>query len=162
MAVLEQLFLVRRVGPWFRNQLKRLVKTPKLHFLDSGLLSTLLGVTRERVARDRSIFGGVLETFVFSEVLKQASWFDDNCTLWHYRDKDQDEVDLVAETGSGALVGLEVKASATVTAGDFKGLRKMSEACGDDFKLGLVLYDGENAVPFGERLFAAPMSCLWG
>jgi len=161
VAILEQLFLVRRVEPWFRNQLKRLVKTPKLHFLDSGLLGTLLGATAERVVKDRSIFGPLLETFVFSEVLKQASWFGENCTLYHYRDKDQDEVDLVIETGSGALVGIEVKASATVNAGDFKGLRKLADACGDDFKLGVVLYDGDRTVPFGDRLLAAPISCLW-
>ena len=162
VSILEQLFLVRRVEPWFRNQLKRLVKTPKLHFLDSGLLGTLLRATAEQVARDRSIFGTLLETFVFSEVLKQASWLGESCAVYHYRDKDQDEVDLVIEAGDGALIGIEVKASATVNAGDFKGLRKLADACGHDFRLGLVLYDGARAVPFGERLFAAPIPCLWG
>jgi hypothetical protein len=78
-----------------------------------------------------------------------------------YWDKDQDEVDLVIETGGGALVGIEVKASATVSASDFKGLRKLAEACGDNFKLGVVLYDGGRPVPFGDRLVAAPMSCSW-
>jgi uncharacterized protein len=75
--------------------------------------------------------------------------------------KDLDEVDLVIETGSGALIGIEVKASATVNAGDFRGLRKLSDACGDKFTLGVVLYDGKNPVHFGDRLVAAPMSCLW-
>jgi uncharacterized protein len=114
----------------------------------------------ERIAKD-SIFGPLLETFVFSEVLKQASWFGESCALYHYRDKDQDEVDLVVETGSGALVGIEVKASATVNAGDFKGLRKLADASGDNFKLGVVLYDSGRTVAFGDRLVAAPMSCLW-
>ena len=162
VAILEQLFLVRRVEPWFQNRLKRLIKTPKLHFIDSGLLSALLGATPEGIAKDRSAFGSLLETFVISEILKQVSWFDEGCTVWHYRDKDQDEVDLVIEAGSGAIVGLEVKASATVNAGDFKGLRKLASACGDDFKLGLLVYDGERTAPFGERLFAGPVSCLWG
>jgi len=162
VGILEQLFLVRRIEPWFRNQLKRLVKTPKLHFLDSGLLAALLGVTAERIQKDRTIFGPLLETFVFSEVLKQISWTESSCTLYHYRDKDQDEVDIVVEDGAGALVGIEVKASATVHSGDFKGLRKLANACGDDFKLGLVLYDGERGAPFGDRLFAAPLSNLWG
>jgi predicted AAA+ superfamily ATPase len=161
VAILEQLFLVRKVEPWFQNQLKRLVKTPKLHFLDSGLLGALLGATAEWIAKDRSSFGPLLETFVFSEVLKQASWFGESCALYHYRDKDQDEVDVVIATGSGALVGIEVKAIATVNAGDFKGLRKLADACGDNFKLGVVLYDGERPVHFGDRLVAAPMSCLW-
>jgi hypothetical protein len=161
VAILEQLFLVRRVEPWFRNHLNRLVKTPKLHFLDSGLLAALLGITDVRIAKDRTIFGRLLETFVFSEVLKQVSWLDNRCSLYHYRDKDQDEVDIVVEDGAGALVGIEVKAGATVNTSDFKGLRKLAAACGDEFKLGLVLYDGETAVPFGHRLYAAPLSCLW-
>jgi hypothetical protein len=121
VAILEQLFLVRRVEPWFRNQLKRLIKTPKLHFLDSGLLATLLGATAERITADRTIFGMLLETFVFSEILKQISWMDDSCALYHYRDKDQDEVDFVIEDNAGALVGLEVKASATVNTGTSRG-----------------------------------------
>ena len=81
--------------------------------------------------------------------------------MYHYRDKDQDEADLVIETGSRALVGIEVKASATVSTGDFKGLRKLAGACGDNFNLGVALYDGGRPVHFGDRLTAAPMSCLW-
>jgi hypothetical protein len=161
VGILEQLFLVRRLQPWFRNELKRLVKTPKLHFLDSGLLAALLGVTPERIAADRTVFGRLLETFVFSEILKQVSWMDRSCAVFHYRDKDQDEVDLVLEDVAGAVVGIEVKAAATVMAADFKGLRKMAAACGSDFQAGIVLYDGETTVPFGRRLFAAPVSCLW-
>ena len=162
IAVLEQLFLVQRVEPWFRNQLKRLVKTPKLHFIDSGLLAVTVGATEEAVAKDRSIFGPLLETFLFSEVMKQASWLDDTCSLHFYRDKDQDEVDVVVESESGAIVGLEIKAGATVNAGDFRGLRKLSEASGNNFKLGLVLYDSESTIPFGNKMFAAPISCVWG
>jgi uncharacterized protein len=161
IGILEQLFLVRRLEPWFQNRLKRLIKTSKLHFLDSGLLGALLGATADRVARDRSIFGPLLETFVFAEVLKQASWSDESHTLYHYRDKDQDEVDLVIETGSGTLIGIEIKAAATVKAEDFKGLRKLAGACGEHFKLGIVLYDGERTLPFGDHFFAAPISCLW-
>ena len=162
ITVFEQLFLVCRVEPWFRNQIKRLVKTPKLHFLDSGLLAVTLGATAERVANDRSVLGPVLETFVLSEVMKQAAWLDEACVLHHYRDKDQDEIDVVAETPGGALVGIEVKAAATVNAADFKGLRKLRDLCGDNLKLGVVLYDGERIVPFGNRMFAAPISCAWG
>lgn len=162
VAVLEQLFLVHRVEPWFRNELKRLVKTPKLHFLDSGLLAAMLGATAERIAKDRSVLGPILETFVFSEVVKQAAWLEESCVLHHYRDKDQDEIDIVAETDSGSLIGIEVKAAATVSAADFKGLRKLGNVCDDNFKLGLVLYDGEGIVPFGDRMFAAPISCAWG
>ncbi len=160
--VLEQLFLIRRVEPWFRNRLKRLVKTPRLHFLDSGLLAAISGITRERIARDRAVFGSLLETFVFSEVLKQSAWLDDRYSISHYRDKDQDEVDLVVENEAAELVGIEVKASATVKTADFKGLRKLAGAAGQALRLGVVLYDGTHTVPFGDRLFAAPVSSVWG
>jgi predicted AAA+ superfamily ATPase len=162
IEILEQLYMVRRVEPWFRNQLKRLVKTPKLHFLDSGLLAALLAVTPERIRLDRTIFGSLLETFVFTELIKQIEWTGNACALYHYRDKDQDEVDFVVEDDAGAVVGIEVKASATVNSSDFKGLRKLADACGASFRAGIVLYDGERRAPFGERLFAAPLSCLWG
>jgi len=161
VGLFEQLFLVRRIEPWFRNQLKRLVKTPKLHFLDSGLLAAMLGVTPERIDKDRSLFGPLLETFVVSEVLKLATWCETAPTLYHYRDKDQDEVDIVLEDNTGAIVGIEVKAAATVSIADFKGLRKIEHVAADAFRIGLVLYDGDKVLPFGDRLYAAPISCLW-
>jgi predicted AAA+ superfamily ATPase len=162
MGILEQLFLVRRVEPWFGNPLNRLLKTPKLHFIDSGLLAALLGATEERIAGNRTLFGPLLETFIFSEVLKQETWLEDSCVLSHYRDKHKDEVDVVVENEAGEIVGIEVKASATVASGDFKGLRKLAEAAGKDFKLGVVFYDGDESLPFGDRMYAAPVSCLWG
>lgn len=97
-----------------------------------------------------------------SPKLKHASWSGESYALYHYRDKDQDEVDLVIEAAGGTLIGLEVKASATVNVADFKGLRKLAAACGNDFRLGAVFYDGERTVPLGDRLLAAPVSCLWG
>jgi uncharacterized protein len=162
VAILEQLFLLRRIEPWFRNRLKRLVKTPRLHFLDSGLLSAIVGVTAERIKRDRSLFGPLLETFAFAEILKQSAWLDEQYSLSHYRDKDQDEVDVVVENDAGDLVGIEIKAAASVNARDFKGLKKLAEAAADAWRLGVVLYDGDRIVPFGARLYAAPVSCLWG
>jgi uncharacterized protein len=114
---------------------------------------------------DRSVFGPLMETFVFSEMLKLATWLDQTCTLHHYRhyrDKDLNEVDIVVEGEDGSVVGIDVKAAATVRAGDFKGLRKLAAAGGDAFRLGIVLYDGESTVPFGDRLFTAPVGCLWG
>ena len=161
VVILEQIYVVRRLAPWYRNRLKRLVKTPKLHFLDSGLLAGTLGVTVEQVRDDRSLFGPLLETFVFSEIARQSSWIEEPCALHHYRDKDQDEVDIVAEMPGGSVVGIEVKASATVRADDFKGLRKLAAAVGADFRTGMVLYDGDKVVPFGGGLFAAPISTLW-
>ena len=111
---------------------------------------------------DRSAFGPVLESFVLAELLKLASWADDRHDFFHYRDKDGNEVDVVIEDGAGRVVGVEVKASATATPADFAGLRRLADACGDRFALGMVLYDHDVVVPFGERLFAVPLPALWG
>jgi predicted AAA+ superfamily ATPase len=162
VAILEQLFLLRRVEPWSRNPLKRLIKTAKLHFLDSGLLAAMLGASTKRLSGQRSGFGPLLEAFAFSELSKQIEWYPVPCGLYYYRDKDQDEVDLVVESNAGEVVGIEIKAAATVTGADLKGLRKLAAACGDDFKLGVVFYDGEALVPFGKGLVAAPVASLWG
>jgi len=161
LGVLEQLFLVRRLEPWHSNRLSRLVKTPKLQFLDSGLLAALLGVTPERVAGDRSALGVLLETFAFTEVLKMAAVGGRPVALYHYRDKDQNEVDIVIEDDSGGVVGIEIKASATVRPADFAGLRKLAGAAGRNFRTGVVLHDGDAVIGFGDHLFAAPLSCLW-
>lgn len=161
VGVFERLFLVRTLPPWHGNQLKRLTKTPKLHFLDAGLLAALRGLTPDRLRADRTPFGALLETFVFAELLKLASWAEGRFEFSHFRDKERNEVDIVIEDRQGRVVGIEVKASATVTGSDFGGLRKLAEACGDRFVLGLVLYDHDKAVPFGDRLAAAPLSALW-
>jgi len=161
VGVFERLFLVRTLPPWHSNALKRLTRTPKLHFLDSGLLAALRGLTPERIRTDRTPFGALLETFVFAELLKLASWAQDRFQFSHFRDKDGNEVDVVIEDRQGRVVGIEVKASATVTGSDFGGLRKLAESCGERFVLGLVLHDHDKTVPFGSRLVAAPLSMIW-
>lgn len=161
-GIFEQLFLVRTLPPWHNNALKRLTKKPKLHFLDSGLLAALINLTPEKVAANRASFRPILETFVFSEVLKLASWSENRLTLSHFRDKELDEVDIVIEDRDGRIVGLEIKAAATVRSEDFSGLRKLAAAVGERFAFGAVLYDHERTVAFGDRLAAIPLSSLWG
>lgn len=162
VALLEQVFLVATLQPWFTNALKRIVKTPKLHFLDSGLLAAARGLSFDRVKANRELFGALLESFVFSEILKLMSASDMRLTPYHFRDQQMHEVDIVLERDDGMIVGVEVKASATVKSSDFAGLRTLAEACKKRFAYGVVLYDSADLVPFGERLAAAPLSCLWG
>lgn len=161
LRVLEQLFLVRRVQPWFRNELSRTIKTPKLHFVDSGLLTALRGYSIERLRRDRDLLGPVLEGFVFSELLKAISWADGRISLYHYRDRDQHEVDFVLEDAEGQIVGLEVKATASVTRKDFSGLDRLASVAGKKFLLGIVLYDGEHTLSFADKFRAAPLASVW-
>jgi predicted AAA+ superfamily ATPase len=161
-GIFEQLFLLRTLQPWFAGGLKRLIKTPKLHFLDPGLLAALQNLSPQMLRSERTHFGALLETFVVSEVLKLATWAGERFEYFHFRDKEQNEVDLVLENSDGRIVGIEVKAAATVTGADFSGLRKLAEASGRKFALGLVLYDHDQTVSFGENLWAAPISTLWG
>lgn len=162
IGAFEQMYLLRRVDVWARNRLSRVVKTPKLQFLDSGLLAALLELTADEVARDRARFGNVLETFVFSELLKHATTSDGDYRLMYYRDADKVEVDLVIENASGYWVGVEVKASATIRQSDLRGLKKLAGLAGESLKMGVLLYDGDEILPLGDRFWAAPLSTLWG
>jgi hypothetical protein len=160
-GLFEQLYLLRTLPPWSGNELKRLVKTPKLSFLDSGLLAALRGLTPQKIAADRGPFGALLETFVLAEALKLASWAGEPHEFFHFRDKERNEVDVVIEDAEGRIVGLETKAAATVTPADFGGLRRLAADAGKRFAAGYVLYDHDRAVPFGEKMFAVPISALW-
>lgn len=160
-TVLEHLYLVKTLPAWHSNALRRLIKTPKLHFVDTGLLAAIRTLTPQKIAQDRIPFGAVLESFVFNEIDRIAAWSDQRLLFSHYRDKDGAEVDIVIEDEAGAVIGVEVKASASVRPSDFNGLKRLSTAVGDRFVQGLVLYDHDQVAPFGDRLWAAPISGLW-
>ncbi len=160
IALLERVYLLERLPPWHSNRGKRLVKTPKLHMGDSGLACALLGASVQTLLADRTLLGQLLETFVFQELRRQATWCDGPVDFFHYRDKDQVEVDVVMEYG-GFLAGVEVKAGATVTQADFRGLRRLMDASGERFACGVVLYDGNTTVSFGNNLHAVPVRLLW-
>jgi predicted AAA+ superfamily ATPase len=162
VGAFEQMYLLSRVEVWARNRLNRVVKTPKLQFIDSGLLATLIDLDAAEVQLNRSRFGNVLETFVYSELLKHANTAEGDYRLLYYRDLDQFEVDVVIESTAGQLIGVEVKASATVKESDLRGLKKLASVAGDQFKMGVLLYDGTETMPLGDRLWAAPLSTLWG
>lgn len=160
-TLLERIFLLEQLPPWHSNRLSRLIKTPKLHLTDTGVACALLGLDEPALWEDRSTLGQLLETFVVQELKRQASWRDDDVRFHHFRDKDGLEVDLVIEQGGRSLAAVEIKASATVTSADFRGIRKLRDAVGKRFACGVVLYDGEASVGFGEGLFAVPVRVLW-
>ena len=159
--LLERVFLVRRLEPWHNNRLSRVVKTPKLHMGDTGLACVALNANASRLMADRSLLGQLLETFVFQELRRQASWNDERMKFFHYRDRDDAEVDIVIERESGAVAGVEVKASSTVRSSDFRGLRKLARVAGESFACGVVLYDGEMSATFGDGMYAVPVRRLW-
>ena len=160
IALLERAYLLERLPSWHSNRGKRLVKTPKLHIGDTGLACALLGASVPTLMADRPLLGQLLETLVFQELRRQATWYVGPVEFFHYRDKDQIEVDIVMEYGS-LVAGVEVKLGATVTQSDFRGLRRLRDVSGTSFAGGVVLYDGETSVGFGDSLYAVPIRLLW-
>ena len=161
-GVFEQMYLLKRINVWARNRLNRVIKTPKLQFIDSGLLAALLDLGAEEVQQNRARFGKVLETFVFAELLKHTTTADDDYQLMYYRDADKFEVDVIIENTVGELVGVDIKTSATVKESDLRGLKKFAGLAGGQFKMGVLLYDGTETMPLGDGIWAAPLSSLWG
>lgn len=156
MTLLEAMFLVYFLQPWFSNQTKRLVKSPKVYLNDTGLLASIRGgVIKE------SELGVLLENFVVTELLKQVTWAEHPAKLYHFRTlHGQNEVDVVIES-QGQVVGIEVKARNSISIKDFQGMRVLEQEAGDKFLRGLILYLGEHVVPFGENLLAVPIQALW-
>jgi len=161
MVLLEGVFLLHRLPPWHSNRLSRLVKTPKLHMGDTGVACALLGLSASALRSRPELFGGMLETFVVQELRRQAAAGEEPIEFFHYRDRDRYEVDIVLERGAHAVAGIEVKAAASVSERDLRGLRKLRAASGNRFAHGVVLYDGEATVPFGEHFHAVPLRTLW-
>ncbi len=161
LAVLERLFLIRLLPAWHRNEAKRLIKTPKIHLIDSGLAATLGGLQAADWNTRRDRFGHLLESFVIQQLVAQAGWTDPDLRFWHYRDKDQVEVDLVITRGRQTW-GVEVKASASVSPADGHGLRRLADQCGKDFQGGVLFHSGASTLPTGDpRLLAVPLARLW-
>ncbi len=160
LTLIERLFLVEFLPPWFSNRVKRLIKTPKLHFGDTGLACSLLRCSAAELDDQRELLGQMLETFIFGEIAKQVSAHPERIALYHLRDKDGYEVDIVLQLGT-SHAGIEVKAASSVGERDFRGLKRLREILGARFHTGIVLYDGDHVLPFGDRLLAVPLSALW-
>ena len=159
LTLLEQIFLIEQLQPWHSNRLSRLIKTPKMHLTDTGLACSLMGLNSQSLWQDKGLLGQLLETFIYQELRKQGDWHKEELKFYHFRNKDKVEVDIIIEQGR-LQAGIEIKAAATITKNDFKGLNKLKDACGKQFAAGVVFYDGEAILPFGERLFAVPIALL--
>jgi predicted AAA+ superfamily ATPase len=160
VGVLERLFLIRVRQPWHVNLGQRQIKAPKLYVSDPGLLAALIGADARRLRTNDGLVGALFETFVATELERQASWHSEPLSFWHYREDDR-EVDVIVERPSGEIVAAEVKASATVRAADFRGLARLRERVGGRLLSGVILYAGERTLPFGENLWALPLQALW-
>lgn len=161
LALLEMAFLIQVVPAWSANLGKRLVRAPKIFLSDSGLMTYLLGISKEQVEQNGTMKGPLLENLVVMELKKQITWSKTLPALFHFRAVSGQEVDIVLESRAGALVGIEVKATSTLTEKDFRPLRFFAETAGKRFHRGVLLYTGAETISFGPRLHALPISALW-
>lgn len=162
LALLDAAFVVLRVPAWRRSLGKRATAAPKYQPVDSGLGAHVLSSDRERLDGDEVLAGGLLEGFVRMELVKHAATSESRPTVHHFRTRGGGaEVDAVLERRGGQVVGVEVKASATPSKRDFRGLTELRDSRGDDFVAGIVIHCGEQTLPFGNRMWAVPVSSLW-
>ena len=160
-ALLEATFLVQPLRPWSSNLGQRLIQTPKVYLDDTGLLAHLLGLTVERLKVDGTLAGGALENFVLMELRKQSAWSEIQPEFFYWRTAAGQEVDIVLEDSAGRLVGVEIKAGATLGGSDVRGLQAMANAAGKRWVRGVVLYTGTEVIPFAANLHGLPVSQLW-
>ena len=161
LALLEALFIVQPLPAWSANLGKRLVKAPKVHLLDSGLAANLQGQTDPDTLLLFPHLGALLETFAVQELRRHLSWARTAATAWHYRTGSGREVDLVLEAPGRGIVGVEIKASATIARGDFSGLQDLAASTGAPFVRGVLVYTGDQLLPFGDRMWAVPIGAFW-
>ncbi len=162
LTLLERLFLIRRLPAWHSNRSKRLVKTPKLHFVDSGLASTLGDLEDNQWNEERPRFGHLLESYILQQLVAMADWMPRPPRFFHYRDRDKTEVDIVIESRN-RIWGIEIKAASSASSRDMNGLLKLAHIAGERFQSGIVFYDGKASLPLNKapNILAVPISKLW-
>lgn len=163
LDLLETLYLIHVMPAWGDNLTKRVTGRPKVSLLDTGLAARSNHVTPAAMAPGAvsGAAGGLFESFVAGELRRQLVWAETPARLFHFRDRDGLEVDIVAESDDRRVAGVEMKASGSVSQGDFKGLTFLRDKLKDRFAMGVVLYTGKQPLPFGDRLWALPCSALW-
>lgn len=161
VTLLETTYLVRTVPGWSNSRTSRATRHPKIYITDTGLLMHLLGTSAEAAAVPGGLSGPVLQNFVAMEISRHLGWAETRASQFHFRTRDGAEVDIVLESSSGAVVGIEVKASSTVRSSDFGALRLLANKAADRWRCGIVLYTGDTGISFGAGMWALPISCLW-
>ena len=160
VALLEAVFIFLPLPAWYRNEEKRLVKSPKIYLNDTGLAMHLRGMDQARLL-DHNKAGFLLENFIVMELKKQQAWSETLPSLYHFRTTTEKEVDAVLEAPDGRVVGIESKSSSEVSMSDFTGMKELAALARDDFHRGIVLYTGQETVSFGDKFTAMPISALW-
>jgi uncharacterized protein len=161
-ALFQRIFVLDLVPAWFSNRIKRLVKMPKRYLVDPALVASVLGLGHDAILYGPDMLGRLLDTFAAAQLRAELAVSGLNPRLYHLREEHgRREIDLIIETASGLLIGIEIKASATVTSSDARYLAWLRDEIGDAFAAGIVLHTGPHIFPLGDRLVAAPVSALW-
>lgn len=158
VTLLKRMFLLKSLPPWHHEAMERMARTHKLHIGDTGLACALLGLDANALRRDPSRRGWLLETFALQELRRQANAPH---RFFHYRSSDRREVDIVIQRSVNSFAGVEVKSAGTLRPEHFQGLERMRDALGRQFACGIVLYEGNQCGPWGDRLFGVPIQMLW-
>lgn len=164
VTLLEALHLVTLLPAWSTNLTTRVKRKPKVLVVDTGLAAALVGLGEQTFAptADGTAAGALFETFVITEVCKQSTWSERHVDLSHFRDRDGAEVDLIVEDRrSGEVAGIEIKLTSTPIARHARHLAALRDRLGDRFMTGLVIHAGPHTLPFGDRIWAVPVSNLW-
>lgn len=161
LGLLEAIYILQPLPAWSTNTGKRFVKSPKIHMVDTGLAAYLRGDTDPQALAQSGNIGPLLESFVVQELRKQLAWSKTPATPYHYRSAAGREVDLVLELPGGAVAGIEIKAAAKVGKAEFAGLESLAADAGKKFIRGVLLYFGDQVLPFGDKLAAIPINELW-
>ena len=164
IEILELMFIVKRLPAYLKNRSKRLATTmPKLHMIDTGLACFLLGIKNPDQLLLSSYYGGLLENFVYMELVKHSTWSNQSVEIYHYRDQHKNEVDIILEQKNGKICGIEIKASSTVKMEDFRNIIKLATDLGSVFNGGFVFYSGQEILSFSRNnimLYALPIGLL--
>ncbi len=149
IQILEALYIIKLIPAYSNNQLKRVIKKPKVHFIDSGLASFLLNVdVKASLEGKNEHLGNLVETFVYSELIKHQSYSEESIEIYHFRDPYNKEVDFVLESSSGDIVALEIKSGSTLKTEHFKGLLALAKTIKKKNFKGILLYGGDKILPY--------------
>ncbi|HCB11567.1 MAG TPA: hypothetical protein DEO94_05465, partial [Cyanobacteria bacterium UBA11991] len=162
LGVLENTYLVDKLSPWLKTDCERVNKQSKYFMTDTGFMASLLNWKADDMLLNADKSGKIFKTFVYNELIAQIELKDDEYELYHYRDRERREIDFIIQDENNNIYGIEVKAGSSVTKDRFKHLTwfKNNLAKNKNFS-GIVLYTGEQVVPFGNNLLAVPMNNLW-
>ena len=158
-AVMEHTYQLQKLQPFFKNQLKRLIKTPKIYATDTGVLTHLLQINSKEELEKSHYRGDIIETFIYDELLKANSSALKKVGLFYYRTSDKKEIDFILDYGE-KIIAIEIKTSKSISKSDFKHIYHLQKEIPDSFDKGIVLYGGDSFLRLDEKMYAVPFGFL--